>query len=78
MRPIHEPTESYYDIARNLDKCMMRADAFNLNVEHVRKEMTGTQYIPISHVCSSDGRESKEIIADKSKSKGIIAEKTLS
>ena len=29
---------------------MMRADAFNLQVDPVRTEITGTQHIPISHI----------------------------
>ena len=28
-RPKHEPTESYFHIARQLDKCMMRSDNLN-------------------------------------------------
>ena len=43
----------------------MRADAFNFHVEPVRTEMTGTQQIPISHVCDSDERKSKGIIVEK-------------
>ena len=46
---------------------MVRADAFNLNVDPVRTKMTGTKQIPISHVFN----------LDKSKSKGIIADKNL-
>ena len=42
-RPKHEPTNSYFNLSRQLAKCMMRADAFNSHVEPVRTEMTGTQ-----------------------------------
>ena len=30
-RPKHEPTESYFHLARHLAKCLMRAYALNLN-----------------------------------------------
>ena len=43
-RPKHEPTESYFYLARQLAKCMMIDDDFNLHVDPVRTEMTGTQY----------------------------------
>ena len=51
-----------------LDEFMMRTDAFNFHVDPVRTEMTGMQQIPISNICS----------LDKSKLKGIIADKNLS
>ena len=51
-RPKHEPTESYFYLARQIDKCMTRADAFNLNVDPVITEMTGMKQITISHVCN--------------------------
>ena len=44
---------------------MMRSYAFNFHVEPIRKEMTGTQQILISHVCDLDGSESKGNIADE-------------
>ena len=43
----------------------MRDDAFNSHVEPVRMEMIGTQQILISHVCDSDERKSKGILADE-------------
>ena len=49
-RPKHEPTESYFYLARQLAKCMMRADALNSHVYYVKTEMTA----PSSHVCSTD------------------------
>ena len=55
---------------------MMRADAFNFHVEPVRTEMTGTQHINISHVCSSEGRESKGIIADEKLSQFCCTDKS--
>ena len=42
-RPKHDPTESYFYLARKLVKCMIRADALNLHVDPVRTEMTVTQ-----------------------------------
>ena len=53
-RTKHEPTDSYFYIARQLTKCMMIPDAFNFNVNPVRTEMTGRQHIMISHVCDSE------------------------
>ena len=35
-RPKHEPTESYFHIARQIAKCMMRADALNSHIYPVR------------------------------------------
>ena len=48
---------------------MMRADAFNTQVNPVRTKMTGTQHIPILQVLSLDRRVSTWIIADKNLSK---------
>ena len=64
-RPKLEPTDSYFYIARQLDKCMMRSDALNLHVDPVITEMTSMQHILISHVYDSDQSKSKEIPADK-------------
>ena len=36
-RPKHEPTDSYFYLAIQLVKCMMRSDALNLHIYHVRK-----------------------------------------
>ena len=44
---------------------MIRCYAFNLRIDPVRTKITDTQHIPISQVCDSDERGSKEIIADK-------------
>ena len=80
--PKHEPTDSYFYLARQLAKCTMRADAFNSHVGPARTEMTGTQQITILHVCDLDERKSKEILAeqklsqvcstDKGKSESVI------
>ena len=67
-RAKHEPTDSYFYLAIEISKCMMRYGAFNSHVDTVRTEITGMQQILISQVCD----------LDKSKSKGIFAEKKLS
>ena len=41
-RPKHETTESYFYLTRQLAKFMTRTDDYNLHVEHVTTEMTGT------------------------------------
>ena len=64
-RPKREPTDSYFYLAIHIAKCMMRSDEFNLHVGPVRTEITGIQKIPISHVCDSDKSKPKGIIADK-------------
>ena len=56
-RPKHEPTDSYFYLARQLAKCMMRYYALNLHIDPTRTEMTGMQQIPISHVCNLDQRK---------------------
>ena len=56
--PKHEPTDSYFYLARQLVKCMMRSDAFNSHVYPVRTEITALY----SHVCCTDKDESKRII----------------
>ena len=62
--PKHEPTGSYFYLARKITKCMMISDAFNLHADPIRKEVSDTQHIPISHVCDLDESESKGIVAD--------------
>ena len=64
-RPKHEPTDSYFCLARQISKCMIFDDALNLYIEAVRTVMTGTQHILISHVCSADKREPKELFANE-------------
>ena len=61
----HKPTYSCVYLARQLAKCMMKADALNLDINPVRKKMTDTQQIPISHVCSTDESKSKEFLVEK-------------
>ena len=56
-RTKHEPTESYFYLARQLEKCTMIADYLNSYVDPARMEMTSMQIFPISHVCSKDESE---------------------
>ena len=53
-RPKHEPTGSYFYLARHLSKCMMRADVLNSHIDAVRTEMTGAKKILISNIFSTD------------------------
>ena len=81
-RPKNEPTDSYLHLARNIERCMMRADALNSHIYPERTKTTATKQIPTSHVCSTDKKELKEFLVDETssqifstnedKSKGII------
>ena len=62
--PKQEPTDSYFYLATQLYKCMVRYNAFNFHIDPVRTEMNGTQQIPILHVFSSNESGSKGTIAD--------------
>ena len=66
-RPKYEPTDRYFYLARQIAKCMMRADAINSHVYPVRTEMTA----PSLHVCSTDKDESKGIIMHKNLSQNV-------
>ena len=46
----NEPPDSYFYLAIQLVKCMMRADALNLQVYLVRTKMTAMKQIQTSHV----------------------------
>ena len=54
-------TDSYFYLARNIAKCMMRADALNSHVYPVRTEMDGTQQIPNLYAYSKDERIFKRV-----------------
>ena len=41
-RSKHMPTDSYFYLTRNLEKCMMK---FNMRVDPVRTQMTNTKKI---------------------------------
>ena len=64
-RPKHEPTDSKFYLARQLAKCIMRADDLNSHVYPVRTEMTGTKQILISYICSTDESESEDFLVDE-------------
>ena len=73
--PNHKPTYSCVYLARQLAKCMMKADALNLDINPVRKKMTGTKQIPISHFCSTDESKSTEFLADENLSQVYSTDK---
>ena len=54
---------------------MVRDYAFNLHVDPVRTEMSGTQQITISQIYSSDERKAKGIIADEKLSQVCFTDK---
>ena len=56
--PKHEPTDSYFYLARQLTKCMMRSDTLNCHDYGGYTEITA----PSSDVNSTDEAESKRII----------------
>ena len=56
--PKHEPTDSYFYLARHLAKCMMRSDTLNWHNYGGYKEMIA----PSSNVYTTDRDESKRII----------------
>ena len=60
-RTKHDPTDNYFYLARQLVKCMMRADALNWHGYGGSTEITA----PYSNVCSTDEDESKRIILHK-------------
>ena len=64
-RPKDEPTHTYIYLPRQLAEFMTRYDALNLDNYPVITEMTGSKYILISQVCSTDDRESKEFLVDE-------------
>ena len=83
-RPKHERTDSYFYLARQLTKCMMRSDTFNWHDYGGYTKMTA----PSSKVNLTDKDESKRIIvheillqsvsANKEESKKSIINETLS
>ena len=60
-RPEYEPTDSYFYLARNIEKWTMRADDLNWHGYGGYTEMTD----PSSNVCFTDKDESKRIIVQK-------------
>ena len=64
-KPKHELTDSYFYLARHIDKCMMRSGAFSLHIDPVKTKMTGMQQITTLRICDTDRSESEGIIVDK-------------
>ena len=60
-RPKHEPTDSYFYLARQIAKCMMRAHALNWHGYGGYTEMTA----PSLNVSFTDKDKSKRIIMHK-------------
>ena len=54
-RPKHEPTESYFHLARDIAKCIMRSDKLNWYDHGGYTKMT----VPYSNVIVTNKRESK-------------------
>ena len=69
-RPKHEPTYSYFDLARQIPKCMMRSNTLNWHNYGGYKKMTS----PSSNVNSTDEDESKQSIVNKHLSQNCSAE----
>ena len=65
----HEPTDSYFYLARQPEKCMMRADVLNSENYPVRMEINDTKQILTSHDCSTDDSELKEFLIDETLSR---------
>ena len=60
-RPKHEPTDSYFHLARQLAKCMMKSDNLNWHNHGSYTEMTALSL----NVNVTDEDESKQIIVHK-------------
>ena len=74
-RPKHEPNDSYFYLIRHITKCMMIDDSLNLKNYPVRTEIIGRQQIPISHVCFTDKRKSKEFLTKKTYGRSLLQTK---
>ena len=84
-RPKYEPTDSYFYLSRQIAKCMMRTDVLNLHVYPIGAKFIAMKQTPTSCVCSTDKRELKKFLVDKTlsqfssteeeESKGIIVDK---
>ena len=64
-RTKHDPTESYFYLSRQLEKCVMRAYVLNSENYPLRTEITGAKHIPISQVFSTGYRKSKYFLVRK-------------
>ena len=74
-RPKHDPTDSYFYLARNLAKFIMRYFVLNLGNYPVRTEMTGEKHIPISYIFSTDNNKPKEFLVDENLSQVCSTDK---
>ena len=70
-RPKHDPNDSYFYLARELENCMMRSDALSCHSYGVYTEMTA----PSSNICSTDKDKSKRIIVHETLSQSCSANK---
>ena len=70
-RPKHESTDSYFYLARQLLKCMMRSDTLNLHDYGGYTKMTA----PSLNVNYMEEYESKSIIVHKNLSQNFFANK---
>ena len=68
-RPKHEPTDSYFYLARHLAKCIMRTDFLNSDNDPIRNKIIGLQHILVPHFWSIDKSKSKEFLADENLSR---------
>ena len=82
-RPKHEPTDSYFHVSRQLEKCMMRSDHHNWYEHSGYTEMTALSFN--MHVTDKGGKKiivhinlSENSSMDVSKSERNIVNKTLS
>ena len=68
-KPKHEPTESYFHLAREIAKCMMRSDKLDWYDHGGCKEMTA----PYSNVIVTNKSESKRSIVNEKLSQNCSA-----
>ena len=71
-RPKYEPTDSYFYLSRLIGKFVMRAYAFNLHVDPIRKKLTDTEHIPILQIFDLKKSKSKGIIKDRTYCKSVL------
>ena len=69
-RSKYEPTDSYFYLSRQLEKCTMRSDSLKSHSYPVRTEMTALSL----YVYSMDEGESKGIIVQKTLSQSFSTE----
>ena len=67
--PKHEPTESYFHLAREITKCMMRSDKLNWYGQGGYTKMTA----PSSNIVVTNESESKRSIVNEKLSQKYLA-----